>query len=102
MSQFTLQLLRAEDLPRYIDRQPLTIHKHIARLRRIEPSLDYFSFLVSSSVFSSRIEGNTVDLNDYYRFQEMGLKKTKPIQEIDDLIRAYQYAKKGELPKRDY
>ena len=100
MSRFNLRLLTASYLPTYIDRQPLTIHKHIASLRRIEPSLDYFSFLVSSSIFSSRIEGNPLDLNDYYRFQEMGLKKTKPVQEIDDLIRAYQYARKGSITEK--
>ncbi len=95
-----LTILSWDNLPEYINRQPLTIHKHIAKLRQVEPSLDYFSFLVSSSIFSSRIEGSTVDLNDYYRFQEMGLKKTKPIQEIDDLIKAYQYARKSPITEK--
>lgn len=81
----------------YVDRQPLTIHKHINKLRRLEPSLDFFSFLVASSIFSSNIEGSTVDFNEYYRFQEMGLKKTKSIQEIDDLIRAYKYAQQSTI-----
>ncbi len=39
------------------------------------------------------IEGSYIDLGEYYRFQEMGLKKTKSFQEIDDLIKAYQYAR---------
>lgn len=81
----------------YIDRQPSTIHKHINKLRRLEPSLDFFSFLVASSIFSSNIEGTTVDLNDYYRFREMGLKKTKSIQEIDDLVKAYRYAQQSTI-----
>lgn len=98
--RFSLDLLTADYLSDYVDRQPLTIHKHIARLRKIEPSLDCFSFLVSSSVFSSRIEGNTVDLNDYYRFEEMGMKKTKPVQEIDDLIKAYQFARRGAITEK--
>ena len=95
-----LGLLSWELLTDYVGRQPLTIHKHVVKLRRIETSLDYFSFLVASSVFSSRIEGSHVDLNDYYRFQEMGLKKTKPIQEIDDLIKAYQYARKAPITEK--
>lgn len=95
-----LNLLSWDNLSEYINRQRLTIHKHIAKLRQVEPSLDYFSFLVSSSIFSSRIEGSNVDLNDYYRFQEMGLKKTKPIQEIDDLIKAYQYARKSPITEK--
>ena len=100
MSRFNLKLLTAAYLPAYIEKQPLTIHKHITRLRKIEPSLDFVSFLVSSSIFSSRIEGNMMDLNDYYRFSEMGLKKTKPVHEIDDLIKAYQYARKSSISEK--
>ena len=89
MNRFdSLQYLNPEYLPYYLERQKLTIHKHNAGLRKIEPSLDYFSYLVSSSVFSSKIEGNQINLNDYYRFQEMGLRKTKPIKEIEYLISA--------------
>lgn len=92
-----LTTLTDQWLADYIDRQPLTIHKHINKLRRLEPSLDFFSFLVASSIFSSNIEGTTVDLNEYYRFREMGLKKTKSIQEIDDLIKAYRYAQQSTI-----
>lgn len=95
-----LDMLSWEWLPAYIGRQPLTLHKHIAKLRQIEPSLDYFSFLVASSIFSSRIEGSSIDLNDYYRFHEMGMKKTKPIQEIDDLIKSYKYARKSAITEK--
>ncbi len=98
--QIPLQLLSWDNLPYYIAKQPLTIRKHIAQLRKVEPSLDYFSFLVTSSVFSSQIEGSQIDLNDYYRFQEMGLKKTKPIQEVDDLIKAYQFARTAPLTEK--
>lgn len=102
MSRFdSLQFLNPEYLPYYLERQKLTIHKHIAGLRKIEPSLDYFSYLVSSSVFSSKIEGNQINLNDYYRFQEMGLRKTKPIKEIEDLISAYTFAKKSPLTEKN-
>jgi len=102
MSPFEpLQLLTPDYLPYYRDRQPLTIHKHIAKLRKVEPSLDYFSYLVSSSIFSSRIEGNPINLNDYYRHQEMGLRKTKPIKEIEDLIAAYKMAKRLNLTEKN-
>ncbi|MFN8355450.1 MAG: Fic family protein [Spirosomataceae bacterium] len=95
-----LSILTWEHLPTYISKQPLTLHKHIARLRRIEPSLDFFSFLVASSIFSSQIEGSSVEFNDYYRYQELGLKRTKPIKEIDDLIKAYQYARKNPITEK--
>lgn len=102
MSRFNdLQLLIPDYLPYYRERQPLTIHKHIVKLRKTEPSLDYFSYLVASSIFSSRIEGSHITLNDYYRFQEMGLRKTKPIKEIEDLIGAYTFAKKSTLNEKN-
>jgi len=71
-----------------------TIHKHLYRLQKIQPLLDCFSFLVAISIFSSQIGGSHVGLHDCYRFQEMGMNKTKSIQEIDDLIKTYQYARK--------
>lgn len=102
MSQFNqLQILKPEYLPFYRDSQPLTIHKHIATLRKVEPSLDSFSYLVSSSIFSSRIEGNPISINDYYRHQEMGLRKTKPIREVEDLINAYKMAQKLNLNEKN-
>lgn len=54
------------------------------------------SFLMdSSSVFSSNIEGNSVNLNTFlnYKVNKKAFKKNKEIAEIEDLIEAYEFAK---------
>lgn len=49
----------------------------------------------AASVYSSRIEGNTLDLNSYMRSKVRGEQhpKAKEQQEIDDLVAAYEFAR---------
>lgn len=59
-----------------------------------------FDYLTkASAVFSSNIEGNTVDLNSYmnYEFTKTNFKPGKEIQEIEDLIEAYEFAQTNSL-----
>ncbi len=53
----------------------------------------------SSAVYSSNIEGNTVDLNTYmnYKLSEQKFKPSKEIDEIDDLVQAYEFAQQTPL-----
>lgn len=53
----------------------------------------------SSAVFSSQIEGNTLDLNSYMnaKLSKEIFGKGKEIQEIDDLVEAYEFAKNNGL-----
>jgi len=53
----------------------------------------------ASAVFSSNIEGNTLDLNSYMNLKiKKDLKyKNKEISEIDDLIKAYNFARENPL-----
>jgi len=37
MDTLRLGILKADYLPQYREKQPLTIHKHINRLRKVEP-----------------------------------------------------------------
>lgn len=58
------------------------------------------SFLVdASSVFSSNIEGNSIDLNTFmnYRMNGAKFKKNKEIAEIEDLVKAYEFAETHQL-----
>lgn len=53
----------------------------------------------ASAVYSSNIEGNTIDLNSFMNFklsQELS-KPQKEIQEIEDLVTAYEYAQSNKL-----
>ncbi len=53
----------------------------------------------ASAVYSSNIEGNSIDLNSFMNFQMNGDKFSagKEIEEIEDLISAYEYAQNNPL-----
>jgi len=59
-----------------------------------------FSYLTkASAVYSSNIEGNTIDLNSYmnYELSKSKFKPDKEIEEIENLIKAYEFAQNTEL-----
>ena len=59
-----------------------------------------FDYLTkSSAVYSSNIEGNSIDLNSYmnYELNKDKFKIGKEIEEIEDLIKAYEFAQKNNL-----
>lgn len=53
----------------------------------------------ASAVYSSNIEGNTVDLNSFMNsiIAKESFKPRKEIQEIEDLVAAYEFAKDNDL-----
>lgn len=58
----------------------------------------------SSAVYSSNIEGNTVDLNSYMN-QKLSKKKfrpTKEVEEIDNLVEAYKFAQNNVLNEKNF
>lgn len=61
-----------------------------------------YAFQVAS-VYSSRIEGNTLDLNSYMRSRMRGGQhpKAKEQQEIDDLVSAYEFARSHALNEKN-
>lgn len=59
-----------------------------------------FDYLTkSSAVYSSNIEGNSVDLNSYmnYEMNKDKFKVGKELEEIENLIKAYAFAQKNKL-----
>lgn len=60
-------------------------------------SFDYAT--KSSSVYSSNIEGNSIDLNSYmnYELSKEKFKTGKEIEEIEQLIKAYEFAQSNPL-----
>ncbi|NLA24164.1 MAG: Fic family protein, partial [Bacteroidales bacterium] len=64
-----------------------------------------FEYLTkSSAVYSSNIEGNSLDLNSYmnYELNKSKFKPDKEIEEIEDLIKAYEFAQNNELNERNF
>lgn len=63
-----------------------------------------FQYLTkSSAVYSSNIEGNSIDLNSYmnYEMNKDKFKVGKEIEEIEDLIEAYEFAQKNKLNEKN-
>ena len=62
-----------------------------------------FDFLLTASaLYSSNIEGNTLDLNSYFNRDILSAKKKKEVGEIEDLKEAYLYAKKYQLTEKTF
>jgi Fic family protein len=59
--------------------------------------VDYLT--TSSAVYSSNIEGNSIDVNSFmnYQLSKEKFKSGKEIEEIEDLIEAYQLAQQNSL-----
>ncbi len=91
------KIIKSTYLPLYRQKQPLTLAKHLAKLRET----DRFSFGYSISyaaVHSSMIEGNPIDFDRYLSYSESGMNtKSKSYHEIQDLIKAYDFARKHPL-----
>ena len=64
-------------------------------------SFDYLT--KSSAVFSSNIEGNSIDLNSYmnYELNKEKFKVGKEVEEIEDLIEAYEFAQNNTLIEKN-
>ena len=64
-------------------------------------SFDYLT--KSSAVYSSNIEGNSIDLNSYmnYELNKDNFKVGKEIEEIEDLIEAYKFAQNNKLNEKN-
>jgi Fic family protein len=58
----------------------------------------------SSAVYSANIEGNTVNLNSYMNYQlaKEKQKPTKEIEEIENLVKAYEFAQNHKLNEQNF
>jgi len=63
-----------------------------------------FEYLTkASAVYSSNIEGNSIDLNSYmnYELSKQKFKEGKEVEEIEQLIKAYEFAQKNKLTEEN-
>ena len=72
-------------------------------LEEAEISTENFSFYTSvSSVFSSKIEGEEIDLDSYIKHKKFGIEfQPDYTKKIDDLYEAYRFAKEKPLNKEN-
>jgi Fic family protein len=91
-------------LEEYLQKIGSEIPKLIASFQFSENTLDFDFLTKSSAVFSSNIEGNSVDLNSYmnYELNKDKFKVGKEIEEIQDLIKAYEFAQQSKLTELNF
>lgn len=88
---------------KYIDlyREKLkSVNEDLIDFKRLSEKLDFEYLTESSSVFSSNIEWNTLDLNSFKNLQ-INKSITKNVKEIECLINAYKYAKRNTLNEKN-
>lgn len=80
----------------YIKESPLV---QLDNLKKVDLSVDYFEFYKSvSSVYSSKIEGEDVDFDSYYKHKFLNIKfKDTYTAKADDLYNAYDFIENKNL-----
>lgn len=82
-----------------LDKLWINLKELVKNFTKNSKKLDFNYLIQSSSVYSSKIEWNTLDLNSFmnYELSDKVSKNNKEIKEIKDLIKAYKFAKKNIL-----
>jgi len=76
---------------------------HKLSSKSIFTSDDFEYYLIASSLYSSKIEGNTLDANSFFRNRgNKSFPKKKEVQEIEDLVKAYKFASENNLNKTNF
>jgi Fic family protein len=90
--------------PVYHEHIGYDITKLIEKFNFFEKQIDINYFTQASAVYSSNIEGNSIDLNSYmnYKLSREKFKPMKEVKEIEHLIAAYQYAQKNNLNEDNF
>jgi len=64
---------------------------------------DFEYYIISSSLYSSKIEGNTLDANSFFRNRgKKSSPKSKEVKEIECLMEAYKFASENKLNQTNF
>lgn len=90
-------------LASYLKQVPKGLQTTFDTLKDAEISTDNFSFYTSvSSVFSSKIEGEDIELDSYIKYKKFGIEfLSNYTKKIDNLYNAYTFANTNELNKNN-
>jgi Fic family protein len=80
------------------------IEKLVNQFELSENKIDFAYSVQSSAVYSSNIEGNSIDLNSFmnYKLSNTKLRPQKELREIEDLIAAYDFANQNKLNETNF
>lgn len=99
MMKLDLKIIQDDLLEQYCNQVDKELQNNFDRLVDAEISTDVFSFYTSvASVFSSKIEGENIELDSYIKHKKYGIPFLPDYtQKIDDLYSAYTFAKTNVL-----
>lgn len=94
-----LKIVPVDLLPVYLQQVKPDLQQRFAALHDAELSTNTFSFYTSvASVFSSKIEGEDIELDSYIKHKKFGIEFLPDYtRKIDDLYNAYTFAKSNML-----
>ena len=97
---FSLQILPAQYFLAFAEKvNENALQQSLERVPKVEITTDTFGFYSSvASVFSSKIEGDNIELDSYLRHRFLqGKYKPDYTRKVDDLFTAYQFARDNSL-----
>lgn len=94
-----LNLISTAQFEQYSKNQSISLNKHLKKIISIDAYADNFNFYFSNAAtFSSMIEGNQIDFDSYMKYHSSEMNNTgKSFNEIEDLKRAYAFAKDNQI-----
>ncbi len=98
-----LKIIPKDLLPAFLQQVPNNLEFAFDSLKDAEISTDSFSFYASvSSVYSSKIEGENIELDSYVKHKKFGIEFLPDYtKKTDDLYNAYSFAKNNLLNKKN-
>jgi Fic family protein len=101
MEKINLQIIPTQLLEQYCRQVDKKLAEKFEQLKDAEISTDTFSFYTSvASVFSSKIEGENIELDSYIKHKKFGIEFLPDYtKKIDDLYCAYSFATTNVLNK---
>lgn len=98
-----LHIISSNLLSEYLEKAPNGLKDAFYALQDAEISTDSFSFYTSvSSVYSSKIEGEAIELDSYIKHKKFGIEFSPDYtKKIDGLYEAYTFAKTNELNEKN-
>ncbi|NOU18789.1 MAG: Fic family protein [Bacteroidales bacterium] len=99
-----MRIVEEKYFNQYNDLAGNQIDKFIVSFDYAEKSTDLGYKTQTSAVYSSNIEGNSIDLNSFmnYKLSQEKFKPQKEIQEIENLISAYEFAQSNDLNEKNF
>lgn len=99
-----MNITNKKHFTQYNSQLNIQLNKLVKQFNFDEKKIDLHYFTQTSAIYSSNIEGNSIDLNSFmnYQLSKDKFKPTKEIEEIETLITAYQHAQTNKLNETNF